>query len=219
MCLPEKSPVAQNRRDVSANRLRRSRGRGTSASTSLAGTDSLLKRTEDVVTQYANRDLMNSSIVTCLDQISARSSSHFVDVNPLRSYKDSRLVYDQHCSNETSFKTARLSMNSRSSRLSICTTAGLNLLPIMLSQMFSYSSAVHSTGPSARDSNCRRIQPTDGSLLVLQTCDDCCHKLRWTSLSTSLQLHSTIFAIIGALLRRFCDAVHVHRQIHNMCFA
>ena len=28
-----------------------------------------------------------------------------------------------------------------------------------------------------------------------------------------------LFAIIGALLRRFCDAVHVHRHFHNKCFA
>ena len=42
--LTQHGPVAQCQRDVSANRLRRSSGRGTSASTSLANTDSLLER-------------------------------------------------------------------------------------------------------------------------------------------------------------------------------
>ena len=37
-------PVAQNQRDLGASRLRCSRGRGTSASTSQASTESLLKR-------------------------------------------------------------------------------------------------------------------------------------------------------------------------------
>ena len=95
---------------------------------------------------------------------------------------------------------SRLSMNTRSSSLAICTASGLNLLPVMLSQMFSY---------------CCRTQPTDCSQLVLLTRGDECHKLHWTNLSTSVQFIQLVRAHwrIAQPCRQFCDAAYADRHL------
>ena len=90
--------------------------------------------------------------------------------------------------------------------------------PDVVADVMVSPSAVHSSGLFfTREPNCRRMQPTDCSQLVLQTNDDCCHKLLSMNLSTSLQLTqlSRDHWRVTQPCRRFCDAVHVPRQLSH----
>ena len=144
-----------------------------------------------------------SPVATSLDLISTRCPSpplmsiHFVPMGFV-------FVSNQHCSTGTSCKTADLSINSSSSRLALCT----KLLPVTLTQTLSWSSAVHTMGSSSQES----LRP----VMIAAT------SFFGRTSRRSLQTHSTFSPIIAAELNQvvgFCDAVHVHRHVHNMLFA